>query len=452
MSLALFSERVLIDGQLVPASLLIRNGKISQIKAGLFQFKEVELIHCGSNVVFPGLIDSHVHINEPGRTDWEGFDTVTKSAAAGGITTLVDMPLNSSPVTTNIDAFNKKLQAAEGKAHVNVGFWGGIIPGNNKDLIALIEGGVLGIKAFTTHSGIDEFPNVTREDLAEGMPIITKYGLPLLVHAELDQPHANEALLKENPFSYQAWLASRPKLWENNAIKMMIDLCRETGCRTHIVHLSSDEGIPLLNEAIQEGLPMSVECCPQYLFFCAENIPDGDTRFKCAPPIREAANNERLWDAIRSGLISMIVTDHSPAPPNIKEIDTGNIAKAWGGISCLELSLPIVWTKAKDKGFAIEEMAGLMSTNIAAFCNLNSKGEIKEGACADLMVWAPEETFTVQQEAMHFRHKITPYDGQKLYGKIKQTIVNGQLVFDQGSFVSLGEGKKILNAFRSSNC
>ena len=451
MSLALFSERVFIDGKLLPASLLIEGDKISKIKPGFFEFKEVDLLHCGSDVIFPGLIDSHVHINEPGRTDWEGFDTVTKSAAAGGITTLVDMPLNSSPVTTNIDALNKKLSAAEGKIHVNVGFWGGIIPGNNSDLTALIEGGVLGVKAFTTHSGIDEFPNVTAYDLLEGMPIIAKYGLPLLVHAELDSPHANQSLLKENPFSYQAWLASRPKAWENNAIKMMIDLCRETGCRTHIVHLSSDEGIPLLNEAIQEGLPMSVECCPQYLFFCAEDIPDGDTRFKCAPPIREAVNNEQLWNAIKSGLISMIVTDHSPAPPNIKEIETGNIAKAWGGISCLELSLPIVWTKARDKGFAIEDMAKLMSANIADFCNLSSKGEIKEGACADLMVWAPEDSFTVDQKEMHFRHKITPYDGQKLYGKIKRTIVNGQLVFDQGSFVSLGEGKKILNAVRSSN-
>ena len=452
MALAFFSERVLLDGCLVPASILIKNGKIAAVKKGYFEFSEIQIRNCGTDVIFPGLIDSHVHINEPGRTAWEGFETATLSAAAGGITTLVDMPLNSSPVTTNLKAFKEKLSACEGKLNVNVGFWGGIVPGNNKDLSILLEAGVLGIKAFTTHSGIDDFPNVTRDDLEKGMPIIAQYGLPLLVHAELEEDHPGIQALLQTPTSYQAWLNSRPRSWEDNAISMMIDLCEKTKCRTHIVHLSSSDSIGQLERAIKQGQPISVESCPQYLYFNSEDIPDADTRFKCAPPIREASNNAELWQAIKEGLISFIVTDHSPAPPDIKELETGNIAKAWGGISCLELSLPAFWTKAREKGFDIEDMARLMSQNVADFLNIShKKGQIKEGMDADIMIWSPETSFVVDQSQMQFRHKITPYDKECLYGKVNTTIVNGEIVFDQGSFVSLCVGKKIFNAFRSSH-
>lgn len=445
MALAFFSERVLIDGVLVPATILIENGKISSIKEGLFAFPDTDVRNCGTDVISPGLIDSHVHINEPGRTQWEGFDTATRSAAAGGITTLVDMPLNSSPVTTTLEAFKNKINIAKDKIHVNVGFWGGIVPGNNSELAPMIEAGVLGIKAFTTHSGIDEFPNVREADLDEGMKIIAPYNVPLLVHAELDSEHAGQQGLKEAPFSYMSWLASRPKSWEDEAIKMMIKLSKSTKCRTHIVHLSSSNSISGLKNAIENGIDISVETCPQYLFFNAEEIPDNDPRYKCAPPIREKENNDKLWGAVKDGLISFIVTDHSPAPPEIKELKSGNIAKAWGGISSLELSLPAIWTKAREKGFQIQDMARLMSENVAEFLSLDKKkGKIKKGMDADIMIWDPEESFTVDQAEVHYRHKISPYHGQKLYGVIKTTILNGSVIYDNGNFLSLRQGKLIM--------
>ena len=442
-SLALYSERVLIDGRLIPATIHIRDGKILDVVSGFSN--EKELINYGSSVIMPGLIDSHVHINEPGRTEWEGFDTATRSAAAGGITTLVDMPLNSSPVTTTLEAFKKKTEIAKDKIHVNVGFWGGIIPGNNSELASMIEAGVLGIKAFTTHSGIDEFSNVSEGDLDEGMKIIAPYNVPLLVHAELDSEHAGQQALADDPCSYMAWLRSRPKSWEDEAINMMIRLSERTKCRTHIVHLSSSNSIPVLKQAIENGIKMSVETCPQYLFFNAEDIPDNDPRYKCAPPIREKENNDKLWGAVKDGLISFIVTDHSPAPPDIKELDTGNIAKAWGGISSLELSLPAVWTKAREKGFQIEDMARLMSENVAIFLKLDKqKGKIQKGMGADLMIWDPEESFTADQSKVHYRHKISPYHGHKLYGVIRTTILNGSIVYDKGNFLSLRQGKLIM--------
>ncbi|HIF15109.1 MAG TPA: hypothetical protein EYQ86_07275 [Bacteroidetes bacterium] len=267
-SLTIYSERVLSEGSLKPATIHIRDGKIFDVVPGFSNDKEV--IDHGSSVIMPGLIDSHVHINEPGRTEWEGFDTATRSAAAGGITTLVDMPLNSSPVTTSLESFKNKIEIAKDKIHVNVGFWGGIIPGNNSELASMIEAGVLGIKAFTTHSGIDEFPNVSESDLDEGMKIIAPYNVPLLVHAELDSEHAGQQGLEDAPFSYMSWLRSRPKSWEDEAIKMMIRLSERTKCRTHIVHLSSSNSIPVLKQAIENGIKMSVETCPQYLFFNAE--------------------------------------------------------------------------------------------------------------------------------------------------------------------------------------
>lgn len=440
--IALHSRRVLIKTDLVEATIFIEKGKITDIRNGLvdntpdFHFESM-----GNAVIMPGLIDSHVHINEPGRTEWEGFDTATQSAAASGITTLIEMPLNSSPVTTNTKAFEQKIEATKSKLHVNCGFWGGVIPDNIDELQDLLQSGVWGIKAFLTHSGIDDFPNVTETDLRKALPILKKNDATLLVHCELDAPHEDLILLENAPNNYQAYLKSRPRIWEDNAIALMIKLCEEFDTKIHIVHLSSSNSISPLKEAKSRGLPISVETCPQYLFFEAENIPNGATQFKCAPPIREKENNEKLWQAVKDGLIDFIVTDHSPAPPEIKELESGNFKKAWGGIAGLQFSLPAVWTKAKERGFSISDISKLMSGNIAKFLNLqHKKGKIALGFDADLVIWEPEISFMVKKENILHRHKITPYEGLELFGVVKRTYVAGNKVFEDGNFVCLSMG------------
>jgi len=354
------------------------------------------------------------------------------------------MPLNSSPVTTNKASFDEKIRAAQDKLHVNCGFWGGIVPENIGELDELIQSGVLGIKAFLTHSGIDEFPNVSKQDLQKGLPILKKHNVPLLVHAELTAPHNDESLLKNNPTSYQAYLKSRPKVWEDNAINLMIDLCKEFDTAIHIVHLSSSNSISTLQQAKASGLPITVETCPQYLYFNAEDIPDGHTAYKCAPPIREKENNDQLWKALRDGLFSFIVTDHSPAIPAIKEIESGNLKDAWGGIASLQFSLPAIWTKAKERGFTLPDIAELMSENVAKFLKLeHRKGQIAMGYDADIVVWNPEKNFEVKAENIQYKHKISPYIGQKLSGVVEQTYVNGSKVFDNGTFSNLAQGEII---------
>lgn len=445
----LHSNRVLVNNELIPATIIVNGSKIEDIILGKVTNLDYPIDDVGNSVIMPGLIDSHVHINEPGRTDWEGFDTATKAAAAGGITTLVDMPLNSSPVTTNKKAFYDKLKATEGKLHVNCGFWGGIVPDNIEDLDELISSGVLGIKAFLTHSGIDEFPNVTKQDLQKGLPILKKHNATLLVHSELTAPHHEEHLLEENPTSYLAYLKSRPKNWEDNAINLMIELCEEFNTPIHIVHLSSSNSIATLQHAKDTGLPITVETCPHYLFFNAEDIPDAQTAYKCAPPIREKENNDQLWKALKDGLLSFIVTDHSPAIPGIKEIESGRLKEAWGGIASLQFSLSAIWTTAKEKGFVIPEIAKLMSSNVAEFLKLEEcKGKLVVGYDADIVIWDPEEQFKINAEDIKYRHKISPYIGQKVYGAVEQTYVNGYKVFNKGTFSNLAKGKIIM---RKSN-
>ncbi|MEK7256692.1 MAG: allantoinase AllB, partial [Bacteroidota bacterium] len=372
----------------------------------------------------------------------------TRAAAAGGITTLVDMPLNSSPVTTSPENFKLKLAAAEGKSHVNVGFWGGVVPENASEMEALLRSGVLGIKVFLTHSGIEEFPNVTAADLRKAMPAIASSGLPLLVHCELEPtfPKVSNFRKGASPTKYQTWLNSRPKSWENAAIRLMIDLCRETGCRTHIVHLSSAEALPDIISAKKEGLPLTVETCPHYLFFCAEEIPDANPLFKCAPPIRERSNNEQLWAALADGVIDFIATDHSPVPPEMKCLETGDLMQAWGGIAGLQFLLPVVWTAARQRGFSIENVVKWLVESPAEFLGLNErKGKIAVGYDADLVAWQPEAEFEVRAEDIFFRHKITPYFGRRLFGKVKQTWVGGVKVFEEGQFLKPNQGKLILN-------
>ena len=378
IDLAIKGNNLLLPDGLSSGLILLKDGKIADILTSLDYTIDTVVVDAGNNIVMPGVIDPHVHINEPGRTEWEGFDTATKAAAAGGITTLVDMPLNSSPVTTSAKKFELKLQEAKNNLHVNCGFWGGVIPGNTNELEGLIEKGVLGLKAFLTHSGIDEFPNASKEDLRKALLILRKYNKPLLVHCELDDWHEDMILLDENPTSYQAYLKSRPCSWEDNAIAMMIELCRETEGHVHIVHLSSADSLVQIRAARKEGLPLTVETGQHYLFFNAEDIADGDTRYKCAPPIREKENNEKLWEALRDGTIDFIATDHSPAPPEMKEIESGNFKKAWGGIAGLQFALPVAWTAAKARGIKVDQTSKWLSANPAYFLQLDSsKGKIK---------------------------------------------------------------------------
>lgn len=443
---AIISNRVITPDGMQQAIVLIKDEKIadviSELPGGDFSVTDV-----GDKVLMPGVIDPHVHINEPGRTDWEGFDTATKAAIAGGITMLVDMPLNSSPVTTTVKAFDEKIKATEGQLHANCGFWGGIVPGNEKEIEPLIKKGVLGFKAFLTHSGIDEFPNVTEDDMRKAMPIIAKHGLPLLVHCELSSPLHPDSYRRRGVRGevYQNYLASRPKKWEDDAIALMIRLCEEFNCRTHIVHLSSADSIEQIAEAKQKGLPLTVETGQHYLYFNAEEIKDGQTQFKCAPPVREKENNERLWHALKDGIIDFVATDHSPAPPEIKELSSGNFMKAWGGISSLQFSLPVLWTAARKHDCELSDIAKWLCEKPAILSGLQkTKGKIQKGYDADLVVWDPEKNFIVAENMIHHKHKVTPYLNEELFGVIEQTWLSGEKVFDNGKFIQLNKGRIIL--------
>ncbi len=442
----LYSSRILTESGFIDGTVLIKDGIISEVISGKLQDQNIPIEDLNDLVVMPGIIDSHVHINEPGRAGWEGFETITKAAIAGGITALVDMPLNATPVTTSKETLKVKIDATKGKLYCNVGFWGGIVPENIDLLDELVTSGVLGIKAFLTHSGIDDFPNVSITDLKKGLEILKKHQVPLLAHAELDEIHDDLLAFENNPTNYNAYLKSRPKEWEDNAIDMLIQLCEEYQTPIHIVHLSSANSLDKIREARAKGLPLTVETCPQYLYFNAEDIPNKNTLFKCAPPIREKENNEKLWEAIKDGTIDFIVTDHSPSTPELKEITSGNLKLAWGGISSIQFSLPVIWTKAKERGFSISDISSLMSTAISKFLRFDqSKGLIKEGYDADLVVWNPEQKFTVAKKDIHFRHKITPYEGEELTGVVKQTYVSGIKVFDQGEILASPVGEVMMN-------
>lgn len=438
MHAAIKSNRIITPAGIKSGVILVKNGSIieviNEVPSGDWPVTDT-----GDDLVMPGITDPHVHINEPGRTDWEGFDTGTRAAITGGITSLVEMPLNASPVTTTVDAFEKKIKAAAGNIHTNCGFWGGIIPGNTDDIEPLIEKGVLGFKAFLTHSGIDEFPNVTENDLRKALPLIAKYDLPLLVHCEM--PGNNPAADIQAHRSYKNYLASRPKKREDDAIALMIRLCEEYNCRTHIVHLSSSGSIEPIARAKKQGLPLTVETSHHYLYFSAEEIPDGRTDYKCAPPIREKANNEELWQALKEGIIDFVATDHSPAPPELKEITSGDLFKAWGGISSLQFSLPILWTAAQKHGCGLEDIARWLCEKPSLLSRLKFKGKIEPGCDADLVVWNPTETFTVTEHIIQHRHKITPYLNEELVGVVKQTWLKGEKIYDAGKFLHLNKGE-----------
>jgi len=439
---AIHSKRMILPEGVREATLFIEEGIISSVVRGLAIADGVGIVDLGDLVVMAGAIDPHVHINEPGRTDWEGFHTACRAAIAGGITMLVEMPLNASPVTTTVEALDTKLAATVGQLHCDCGFWGGVVPGNEGEIKGLIDRGVLGFKAFLTHSGIDEFPNVTEGDLRKVMPVIAESGLPLLVHCELESA---VVAASGNVRSYRNYLLSRPARWEDDAIALMIRLCAEYGCRTHIVHLSSASSIGPIREAKARGLALTVETAQHYLYFSAEGIGDGQTYFKCAPPIREAANNERLWEALREGVIDFVATDHSPAPPEMKMVESGDLSKAWGGISSLQLALPVLWTAAKRRGFELEDIGRWLCSAPAVLAGQSAlRGKIVSGCRADLVCWDPGESFVVEGSALYHKHKGTPYLGEELYGVVEQTWLGGEKVFDNGGVMVLNKGRVVL--------
>jgi allantoinase len=443
--LAVRSKRIFSAKGTVRGHLIIGEGKILDI-TGYDENPGCEVLEAGNDIVMPGIIDPHVHINEPGRTEWEGFESATRSAAAGGITTITDMPLNSSPVTVNKNSFQLKLAAANQKLNVNCSFWGGVIPGNFPEIRRLLESGVFGLKAFLTHSGIDEFPASTAEELIPVLQLLKEFNMPLLVHCELDEAHSEEQLFEQNPCSYSAYLHSRPREWENNAIALMIDLCRMTQAHIHIVHLSSAGAIPMIRKAKHEGLPLTVETAPHYLFFSSENIPDKATHYKCAPPIREKENNDKLWEALKDGTIDFIATDHSPAPPELKEMESGNFKKAWGGIAGLQFSLSAIWSKAREKNIPAENITRWMCENPALLLGIEKrKGYLQKGFDADICIWNPDEKFKADFKDIHHRHKLTPYAGLELYGKVNHTFVNGKLVYSGGKFIHLHKGELLFH-------
>ncbi|MEV0603161.1 allantoinase AllB [Streptomyces sp. NPDC050315] len=428
VQLVLRSTRVITPEGTRAASVTVKDGKIVAVlpyEASVPAGARVE--DFGDDVLLPGLVDTHVHVNDPGRTEWEGFWTATRAAAAGGITTLVDMPLNSLPPTTTAENLDIKRDVARPKAHIDVGFWGGAIPGNVKDLRPLYDAGVFGFKCFLSPSGVDEFPQLDQEQLAAALGEIAGFDGLLIVHAE-DPGHLESAPPVSGP-KYADFLASRPRVSENDAIAGLITLAKRLDARVHVLHLSSSDALPLIAAAKAEGVKLTVETCPHFLTLTAEEIPDGATEFKCCPPIRESANQDALWQGLADGTIDCIVSDHSPSTTDLKTPDFGN---AWGGISSLQLGLPAIWTAARSRGHSLEDVVRWMAAAPAALVGLDQKGAIAPGRDADFAVLAPDETFTVDPAALQHRNKITAYAGKTLHGVVRSTWLRGQKINDAG--------------------
>jgi len=438
------SERVVLPEGERPATIHVRDGRIAAIGEYTRVPAGVMVVEAGSLVVLPGLVDTHVHVNEPGRTEWEGFATATRAAAAGGVTTIVDMPLNSVPATTSVAAFERKLGAAQGQCHVDVGFWGGVVPGNASDLEPLARAGVLGFKAFLSPSGVEEFAHVAEPELREALPVLARLGVPLLVHAEL--PSALRPIdPAADPRAYGTWLNSRPPASEAAAVELLIRLSREYGTAIHIVHLASADALPALRAARAGRVRITAETCPHYLTFCADDVQDGRTDFKCAPPIRDSGHQALLWQALVSGDIDLIATDHSPAPPALKHLLDGDFTRAWGGIASLQLGLAAVWTGAASRGVSVSQLSRWLSTAPAALAGLSRwKGAIAVGRDADLILWDPDAHMTVEPAALEHRHPVTPYAGLRLRGRVHRTLLRGELIYDEGRFLTPPRGRAVL--------
>ena len=446
MSLQAFlSRQIVTRNEIRPGAVLLQDGIIH----GVVRREEVpataKILDFGDSAILPGLVDSHVHINDPGRAEWEGFETATKAAAAGGYTMLVDMPLNCLPATTTIAGLTAKREAAKGRCWVDWGCWGGVVHDNQADIDALANAGVLGFKCFLIHPGIDGFTMVNEQELGAALPQVARTGLPLLVHAEVPNPveDAIRGLRGADWSQYSTYLVSRPEQAEVLAIRLMLDLCREHNFRLHIVHLSASSGLAELAAARAQGLPVSVETCPHYLHFCAEEIPDGATLLKCAPPIRSRQNRERLWQGLRDRDIDLVATDHSPCPPEMKRLEERDFGTAWGGIASLSMALPVMWTEASRRGFTLVDLTHWMSEEPAKLAGCSHrKGQIARGYDADLVIFDEAAEFVVTAERLHYRHPVSPYLGETLKGLVRATYLRGELVFNGGEFPEEARGRE----------
>lgn len=442
------SRRVVTESGVQPASIHVAGGVIRDV-AGYDQIPAgAPIDDAGDLVVMAGLVDSHVHVNEPGRTEWEGFESATRAAAAGGITTIVDMPLNSIPVTTSLAAFEQKLASTEGKLWVDVGFWGGVVPGNLAELEPMVKKGVLGFKCFMVPSGIEEFAEVGEADIAAALDVLGDCQVPLLAHAEAPGPisRAADEVLGDSPYRYLTYLRSRPSDAEDQAIALLIGVLRKRQKgRIHVVHCASGKAVELLAAAKQEGLAIGAETCPHYLHLSAENVPDGATEYKCAPPIREQVNRERLWQGVDQSVLDMVVSDHSPCTPDLKRKETGDFMAAWGGIASLQLTLPVIWTEMKRRGLPLERIGRWMSHEPARLVGLHRrKGQLAAGFDADITVWDPDANFTVRGAELEHRSHLTPYDGEALFGRVETTYLAGTIVYQRGAHSSAPTGRRIL--------
>ena len=443
---ALVSKRLVSGEEIRPGAVLVQGEKIHAVVAASEIPPGATVEDFGTSAILPGLFDSHVHLNEPGRTEWEGFETGTCAASAGGYTTLIDMPLNCLPATTSVAGLEAKREAAKNKARVDWAAWGGLV-GNNQDQIEpLASAGVRGFKCFLVDPGIDSFSMVTEPELRSILPALARTGLPLLVHAELAGPIEREAarLAHADWTGYDVYLESRPHEAELCAIRMLLSLCREYGFRLHVVHLSTAHALELFEKARGEGLPVSVETCPHYLYFAAETIPNRATLHKCAPPIRPQENRERLWQGLRRRSIDLVATDHSPCPPALKKLDRGDFKLAWGGIASLSVALPAMWTEASRRGFTMSDLVRWMAEGPAHLAGLSSrKGHIRAGNDADFVVFEPEADFVVTEERLYQRHRLSPYLGERLRGIVRRTYLRGACVFSDGEFPGTPRGKEV---------
>ena len=429
------AARAVIDGREQPASVGVADGRVVVIAALDADLTATTVVELGDDeVLIPGLVDSHVHVNEPGRTEWEGFASATRAAAAGGVTTLIDMPLNSVPATTTVEALETKRAVAAGQAFIDVGFWGGAVPGNVPDLAGLHDEGVFGFKCFTLPSGVDEFEHLEPEQLEEAMRETARLGAMMIVHAEdnhtidhiaAGHDDSDHAAAATDGRAYTGFLHSRPRGAENLAIAGVIELSRWLGARAHILHLSSSDALPMIASARADGVPLTVETCPHYLTFTAEEVPDGATEFKCCPPIREASNRELIWAGLTEGTIDIVVTDHSPCTVALKEQGGGDFGAAWGGVAGLQLGLAATWTGAKARGIDLAQVIAWMATGPADLVGLSTKGRIAVGAHADLAVFAPDESFTVDVAQLRHKNPVSAYAGSTLSGVVRQTWLHG---------------------------
>lgn len=425
--LVLRGQRVLTTAGTAPREVGIRAGVIAAIEPLGNNLSGAEVIELTDDeTLIPGLVDTHVHVNEPGRTEWEGFASATRAAAAGGVTTIIDMPLNSIPPTTTVEALKLKREVAADQAFVDVGFWGGAIPGNKRDLRPLHDAGVFGFKSFLLHSGVDEFPHLNADELEEDLAELKSFDSLMIVHAE--DSHAIDRAPSAEGDQYAKFLASRPRGAENKAIAEVIERARWTGARAHILHLSSSDALPMIASAKRDGVRLTVETCPHYLTLTAEEIPNGATAYKCCPPIREASNRELLWKGLQDGTIDCVVSDHSPSTLDLKDLENGDFAIAWGGVSSLQLGLPLMWTEARRRGIALEQVVEWMAARPANLARLNSKGQLALGYDADFSVFAPDEAFVVDAAKLQHKNPITPYDGRSLSGLVRRTFLRGHEV------------------------